>query len=120
MNYILTVSRNYYDNTTHYQVTRSNTVDSKGNSLTTRLKYPQDYVSGNSIIDSMIGRNMVSETIEKQDSLYYSGSQTGYITGAQLSLYRQLGTGSHALVPDKIYKLDIQSPSYQLPTFFIY
>jgi YD repeat-containing protein len=110
LNYVLTVSRNYYDNTAHYQVTRSNTIDSKGNSLTTHLKYPQDYISGNSIIDSMVGRNMVSETIEKQDSLYYAGSQTGYITGAHLSLYRQLSNGSHALIPDKIYKLDIQAP----------
>ncbi len=113
LNYMLTISRNYYDNPVHYQVTRNNSLDSKGNSITTRLKYAQDYSlgsSGNSIIDSMVGRNMVSETIEKQVSLYYSGSQTGYITGAQLSLYRQLSTGSHALVPDKIYKLDIQAP----------
>ena len=110
LNYVLTVNRNYYDNPVHYQVTRSNTIDSKGNSLTTHLKYPQDYVSGNSIIDSMIRRNMVSETIEKQDSLYYAGSQTGYITGAQLSLFRQVGSGSLPIVPDKIYKLDIQSP----------
>ncbi len=113
LNYMLTISRNYYDNPAHYLVTRSNSIDSKGNSLTTRLKYPQDYSSGNSgnlIFDSLIGRNMVSMTIEKQDSFYYAGSPTGYVTGAQLSLYRQLTTGSHAMVPDKIFKLDVQAP----------
>ncbi len=100
----------YYDNPVHYQVTRSKTIDSKGNTLITRLKYPQDYGAGNAMIDSMVGRNMIGETIEKQDSLYYSGSpSTGYVTGAQLSLYRQLGT-SLPIVPDKIYKLDVQSP----------
>ena len=125
LNYILTVSRNYYDNPIHYQVTRSNTIDSKGNSLTTRLKYPQDYIPNgytvtfNSILDSLIGRNMVSETIEKQDSLYYAGSPTGYVTGAQLSLYRQLSTGSHAMIPDKIYKLDVQAPITNFQPFSI-
>ncbi len=115
LNYVLTISRNYYDNPLHYQLTRSNTVDSKGNSLTTYLKYPQDYLNGfpttgNTIIDTMIEKNMVSETIEKQDSLYYSGSPTGYITGAQLSLYRLLANSTHTVVPDKIYKLDVQAP----------
>ena len=115
-NYVLKVSRNYYDNPVHYQVTRNNTIDSKGNSLTTHLRYPQDYiptgntVTGNTILDTMIGRNMVSETIEKQDSLYYAGSSTGYITGARLNLYRILAANSNTVIPDKIYKLDIQSP----------
>ncbi len=125
LNYILTVSRNYYDNPVHYQVTRTNTLDSKGNSLTTKLKYAQDYIPNgysvtfNNILDSLIGRNMVSETIEKEDSLYYSGSQTGYVTGAQLSLYRQLSSGSHALMPDKIYKLDVQAPITNFQPFAI-
>lgn len=116
LNYVLTVNRSYYDNPLHYQVTRNNRIDSKGNSLTTFLKYPQDYLftgqqwTGNTIIDTMIEKNMVSETIEKQDSLYYTGSQTGYVTGAQLSLYRLLANSSHTVVPDKIYKLDVQSP----------
>jgi hypothetical protein len=108
-NYTLTVNRNYYDNPVHYQVTRSSSFDSKGNLLTTHFKYPQDYIAGNSMIDSMVRRNMISETIEKQDSLYYAGLPTGYIMGAQLSLFRQLGTGL-PIVPDKIYKLDIQAP----------
>jgi hypothetical protein len=106
---VTSTETNFYDNPVHYQITKSMTIDSKGNTLINRLKYPQDYISGNAMIDSMIGRNMVSVTIEKQDSLYYSGSPTGYVTGAQLSLYRQLGT-SLPIVPDKIYKLDVQSP----------
>jgi hypothetical protein len=115
-NYVLTINRNYYDNPVHYLPTRNNTIDSKGNSLTTQLKYPQDYIptgqtaTGNSILDSMIGRNIVAAVIEKQDSLYYSGSSTGYITGAQLSLFRILSSNLNTVVPDKIYKLGIQSP----------
>jgi hypothetical protein len=114
--FVLAVKKNYYDNPAHYQVTRSSVVDSKGNTIRARIKYPQDYLpngqayTGNTILDTMIGRNMVSETIEKQDSLYYNGSGTGYVTGAQLSLYKILAANSNTVVPDKIYKLDLQSP----------
>lgn len=115
-NYVLSVNRNYYDNPVHYQVTRQNTIDSKGDTLVTKIKYPQDFIpsgkptTGNTILDTMIGRNMVSETIEKQDSLYYPGSSSGYVTGAQLSLYRMLAGNKNTVIPDKVFKLDIQSP----------
>ncbi len=115
-NYVLTTKNFYYDNPVHYLLTRTNLVDSKGNSLTTLQKYPQDYIptgqtwTGNTIIDTMIGRNIVSEVIEKQNSLFYAGSQTAYITGAQLTLFRILSSNLNTVVPDKIYKLDVQSP----------
>ncbi len=111
----------FYDNPVHYQVTRSSTTTSKGDTLITKMKYPQDYMptGGNTILDSMIGRNMVSETIEKQDSLYYAGSPTGYITGAQLSLYRILSANANTIIPDKIYKLDVQSPITNFQAFAV-
>ncbi len=114
-NYLLAINRNYYDNLGHYQVTRQQTVDSKGNKIVSKLKYPQDYIpngqtwTGNTVIDTMINRNMVSVVIEKQDSLYYNGSQSGNVTGAQLSLFR-LNSGTNRIVPDKDYELSIQSP----------
>ena len=115
---------NYYDNPLHYQVTRAYTYDSKGDTLVMKLKYPQDYIpSGqqqtyNTILDSMIGRNIVSETIEKQDSFYYPGSSAGYITGAQLSLYR-INSPFNAIVPDRTYKLAINSPITNFQPFAI-
>jgi hypothetical protein len=105
-----------YDNPAHYQLTRTRSIDSKGDTLISRMKYPQDYIpngniwTGNTILDTMIGRNMVAETIELQDSLYYPGSSSGYITGAQLSLYRIVASNSNTVVHDKFYKLDVQSP----------
>jgi hypothetical protein len=110
--FALTHTYNYYDNPLHYQVTRSSTIDSKGDTLVTKMKYPQDYLpTSNTILDSMIGRNMVSETIEKQDSFYYPGSSAGYITGAQLSLFRiSSGSSYNTIVPDRTYKLAVNSP----------
>jgi hypothetical protein len=123
--FVASTQADYYDNPIHYQLTRSRTIDSKGDTLITLLKYPQDYIpSGNiithnTILDSMIGRNMVSETIEKQDSLYYPGSSAGYITGAELSLYRILTGNNNTVVPDRSYKLGIQSPITNFTPFSI-
>ncbi len=113
---IVTTKNFYYNNPAHYQITLQNSLDSKGNIITTKFSYPQDYIltgqtmTNNTILDAMIRKNMVSETIEKQEGLYYPGSSTGYITGAQLSLYKILSANNNTIVPDKIYKLDLQSP----------
>ena len=120
----LTRSSDYYDNPLHYQVTRSSIISSKGDTLITKIKYPQDYipsgqqVTGNTILDSMIGRNMVAETIEKQDSFYYPGSPTGYITGSQLSLYR-INPPYNTIIPDRTYQLAVNSPVTNFQPFAI-
>jgi hypothetical protein len=122
----ITRSANYYDNPLHYQVTRSYTIDSKGDTLVRKFTYPQDYIpSGapvtyNTILDSMIGRNMVDETIEKQDSFYYPGSSAGYITGSQLSLFRiSSGSSYNTIVPDRTYQLAVNSPVTNFQPFAI-
>ncbi len=109
-----TITRNNYDNPKHFQLTRSSVNDSKNNTLVSYLRYPQDYLTGsntqtgNTVIDSMINKNMVASTIEKRDSLYYAGSSTGYIKGAQLNTFKLLSNQS--IAPDKIFKLDIAAP----------
>ncbi len=104
----------YYDNPIHFQLTRSSRLDSRGNRHVTLLRYPQDYLgtgqgwTGNTVMDSLISRNMVATVIEKRDSLYYNGPGGGYIEGAQLSLYQQLG--QNALGLGSQYKLDMTTP----------
>jgi len=121
--FVATTQRYYYDNPAHYQVTRLNTSDSKGNSLVSFQKYPQDYipngftVTGNTILDTMIAHNMVTPTIEKVDSLYYPGGGTGNVTGGRLNLYRLL-SGSIP-IPDKQFQLDLPSPVTNFQAFTI-
>jgi len=111
---LVTVSnKSFYDNPLHYQVTRSSMTDDKGNLHVSRITYPQDYitgggVTGNTVLDTLIRRNMVATTIEKRDSLYYKGSSSGYVTGASVTRYRQLSSGT--VVSDKMYKLDVIKP----------
>jgi YD repeat-containing protein len=61
---------------------------------------------------------MVSETIEKQDSFYYPGSSAGYITGAQLNLFRS-SPPYNTIVPDRAYKLAVNSPITNFQPFAI-
>src|SRR5258708_16568143 len=113
---------NYYDNPVHYQLTRNKITDSKLNSHITLMRYPQDYITsgnytGNTILDSLIGRNMVEHVIEKRDSLYYSGSSTGYIAVPQLSKYRFLNANLLGLY--KQYQLALASPVTNFQPFAI-
>lgn len=113
LRFVTTVNKSYYDNPTHYQLTRSSMTDAQGNRHVAKITYPQDYiagggVTGNTILDTLIRRNMVATTLEKWDSLYYKGSSSGYVTGASLTGYRQLSSGTVA--SDKVYKLDVIKP----------
>jgi YD repeat-containing protein len=110
---IITKSYNFYDNPKHFQLTRNRTTDSKLNTHVALMKYPQDYITsgnitGNTILDSLIGKNMLGTVIEKRDSLYFAGSATGYITGAQLTKYRFLF--QNVLGLDRQYQLAVASP----------
>jgi hypothetical protein len=120
---MINVVKNYYDNPTHYQATRTSTTDSKNNTQVSMIKYPQDYISGgnavtgNTILDSLINKNMWGTIIEKRDSFYYAGSSTGYVRGAQLSQYKLLSSQSIAL--DKQYNLEVQAPVTDFQPFAI-
>lgn len=108
---VLNASKYFYDNPVHFQPTRTVVTDSKGNMVVTYIRYTQDYIpngfstTGNTILDTMLGKNIVSEVIEKQDSLYHPGSSSGYVSGALLSTYRILPDNS--IGKSKIFKLEI-------------
>ncbi len=110
LKYALKSTKTFYDNPVHYQVTRSVTTDSKGNRMVSKVTYPQDYIvsgglTNNSILDTLIHRNMLATTIEKRDSIYYPGGASGLVSSAMVSRFKQISNGS--VLPDKIYKLDI-------------
>jgi hypothetical protein len=113
--FITTTKSFYYDNPLHYLLTRSGSIDSKGNTLISQIKYPQDFIpngltlTNNTILDSLIGRNMVNGVIEKRDSLYYTGTITaGKVTSAQLTKYKFLTAGTMGI--DKQYRFDQMGP----------
>jgi len=122
---LVTAKNFYYDNPLFAELTRTSIVDSKGDTLVTRIKYPQDYIpsgqtyTGNTLLDTMLAHNIISEPIEKQDSLYYAGSSSGYVKGAQLKLYRVQTSNPTTIVGDRNFKLDVQSPITNFQPFSI-
>ena len=102
-----------YGDTTHWQVAKISHVDSKGNTHVTVNKYPFDYLSGstthNALLDTMINHNMISEIVEKWDSVKDVAASTNFISGAQFNTY-QTGSLPGSIVPWKISTLAVSSP----------
>lgn len=114
--------KNFYDNPKHYELTRARAIDSKGNTHVSMAKYPQDYITSgnwttNTVLDSLIGKNMVGVPIEKRDSLYLAGSSSGAIAGAQLSTYKLLSSNVAAL--GNQYALDVSGTITNFTAFGI-
>lgn len=100
----------YYDNITHQQITRTYHVDSKGNTHVSVNRYPADYTSGYTIIDSMVNRNMQAEVIEKYDTLKNAATGVNAIVSGQLNQYKEGLGGGYTVVPAKISTLSVTQP----------
>lgn len=61
---LVTVNNHYYDNQTHYSMTRDEVINSIGDTVTTLTNYPQDYNTGTAFITAMINANHVTKPIE--------------------------------------------------------
>jgi len=104
-----------YGNITHQQVTKTKTLNSKGDTLVSVNKYPADYIvsgssTGNAVLDSMLLHNMHAVQIEQWDSVKsVSGiASLSGVTGGLISVYKQLATGVYK--PDYTSKLEIATP----------
>ncbi len=102
-----------YDNLKHQQVSRTTTVDSRGDTLFTTKKYPADYIptgntyTGNAVLDSMLAHNMQALPVEKWDSVRTGHGVFG-VKDAQITLYKQLSAG--IFKPDNTRMLEIAAP----------
>ncbi len=103
-----------YDDPVHQQIIAVTDTDSKGNIHITNNKYVYDYLNGgttthNTVLDSMINRNMYAEVIEKTDNLINLATSVTAVTGAQLNYY-QFGSIANTIIPLKIFKLNVAQP----------
>lgn len=77
-------SNYYYDNPSHYQITRTETINSKGEVIKKQIKYPQDIP--------------VSEQTDAEKSLLYQNR-----IGEKISVISYLGTGGSDLFLNRLY-----------------
>ncbi len=105
-----------YGNIKHQQVTKTTHVDSKGNTIYSFSKYPSDYLSGSatltgySLIDSMINRNMLAEVTETRDSVKNVSTGVNGITKAQLNWFTRALASMGAVMPGFIRIMPISTP----------
>ncbi|MFX1704774.1 hypothetical protein PV783_12515 [Chitinophaga sp. CC14] len=110
------VSENYYyDNIKHQQVTRTTTIDSKGNVATESRKYVADFLTGaalqtgNAVMDTMLARNMQAAVVEKVSNVAGTEGISGNVTtDAQLTTYKAIS--NKAIVMDKHMELLLEEP----------
>lgn len=105
---ITTISWNSYANYLHQQPNFITTIDSKGDTIISILKYPADYIPTNdsiahqSVLDTMLKRNMQVYPVE-----LWTKKKSGDMTlSGGLNLYKQL-SGGGLVVLDNQKRLEI-------------
>jgi YD repeat-containing protein len=111
--YVESVTTTDYANYIHQQPTSTTTINSKGDTVTIRMKYPADYISsgtstGNVLLDTMLQRNMQVYAIEKWQTVT-KPSQSPKVTAGMLTKYKQAPYNG-IIVPDKQSSLILSSP----------
>lgn len=109
----LTSINYYYDSDYHKYLTKTTTIDSKGHTVITRNKYPQDYQNNagdswsetNGIMGEMKTKHINAPIIEQQ--VRKNTGSGDKLIGASTTVYDKFG---NYILPYKIYALEIDEP----------
>lgn len=110
-NKFVTMRNNYYDDLTHVFPTKTETFNSRNETLTNVIKYPHDLASGTNVYQKMLTRNIVSPTVKFQQLK----------SGTQLALaninYNDWFGNSNLLLPQTVDEQVLAAP-IETPTKF--
>jgi hypothetical protein len=104
-NPLTTVVENFYENSQHGQLTKTITTNSKGEVITSVLKYAHDF-TGNTALNLMKTRNYLNKIIEQYSTITKQGSE--YVTASKLNEFSILN--SNDVVFDRQFNLDLAKP----------
>jgi len=94
-----------YDNPVHLQLTSKEQTINAGKKIVTQMVYPQDYITGNTIVDALVSKNIVGEPLEtvnyQEDNL---GNKT--ILSGSAVIYKGGGNG----LKDEILSIETNTP----------
>ncbi len=106
---LVTTTIYHYDNPAHAQLSRSITVNSVGDTLISKQKYPLDYSSEASVgIAGLQDRHMIAPVIEQQQWLKKDGNQ--WLTGSKVTKFTDF---DGKILPESVWLLPTQSPLSQ-------
>lgn len=102
---VVTDENYYYDNTTHCQLTRKERNTSYGNNVVEYISYPLDFSPGNSTIDLLRSKNVLSSPIEHVSVKIAPQVETKILSG-RLFKYKTENVSK----PFEIWEIDNPSP----------
>ncbi|ANH81283.1 hypothetical protein A8C56_10055 [Niabella ginsenosidivorans] len=91
LNPLITESKYYYDNAEHLQVTRIETMNSRGEKQTSYTSYPMDFASGTDFIDLMKTNHLWAYPVE--NVTYLTKASSSYISSGLIKEYTPNTTG---------------------------
>jgi YD repeat-containing protein len=100
----------YYDNPLHKQLTRMVTYASNGDILRQYMKYPQDYNTGNYLVQRMVANGYTSHVIETINTVQKNGSSTELVTGASLNEYNLNPANMTDVLVHRMYSFATEQP----------
>ncbi|GAB5400684.1 MAG: hypothetical protein Aureis2KO_22690 [Aureisphaera sp.] len=77
-NFVETSTNYFYDSNSHRLVTRTETLDSKGDLVKMRYTYPQDFLGLNSEITTLINQNRLTELVNLRNETNGKASETQF------------------------------------------
>jgi hypothetical protein len=98
----------YYDNPLHKQVTKTVSTNSKGDVLTTYLRYAQDFGNSNFLVSRMVENGHGTTPVEVITTVKKAGTTQELITSAKLNQYNLLQQASNNVYVSAIYELSLE------------
>ncbi|HKG08730.1 MAG TPA: hypothetical protein VKB19_19830 [Pedobacter sp.] len=96
----------YYDNLAHMLPTRIATLNSKGDSVITRNKYPQDYPVTGTVIDHMKTNKLSLTDPVESYTTYKAPAGPIYVTSGSINTYKQ---EDNVVYSDKVYQMKVNN-----------
>lgn len=99
-NPVVTVNNSFYENLQHYQLTRSEVTNSKGQLIRNTNKYPHDY-SGTQVYSEMIAKNIITPLVNSKSEIVNSPGPNTVLAEQQIDYSN---TGNFNYVPTTMKK----------------
>jgi YD repeat-containing protein len=109
-NTLSTKVQKYYDNPLHKQPTRVVTYASNGDILRQYMKYPQDYNTGNYLVQCMVARGYTAHVIETIGTVQKNGSSAELVTSASLNEYNLNPANTNDVLVHRVYSFAADQP----------
>ncbi|MES2457434.1 MAG: hypothetical protein V4594_17895 [Bacteroidota bacterium] len=109
-----TIVKYEYGNPSHLLLTKTATINSKGDTLITRTKYPQDYTSPSYPLNHLVNNKLSLDEAVEEFSNYKTGS-TEYVKQATVNTFK---VENNVVYNDKVYSMIVPGNTTFAGTYY--